>query len=50
MFGVLKGAADGGIHIPHSTRRFPGYTKRQKEESFDATTHRNHIFGNHVQA
>ena len=23
VFGVLKGAADGGLHIPHSTKRFP---------------------------
>merc|ERR1712170_288541 len=25
IFGVLKGAADGGLDIPHSTKRFPGY-------------------------
>ena len=22
---MLKGAADGGLHIPHSTKKFPGY-------------------------
>lgn len=27
IFGALKGACDGGLHIPHSTRRFPGYVK-----------------------
>lgn len=27
VFGVLKGATDGGIHVPHSVKRFPGYTK-----------------------
>ncbi len=24
VFGALKGAADGGLSIPHSTGRFPG--------------------------
>jgi large subunit ribosomal protein L5e len=25
VFGAMKGAVDGGIHIPHNTKRFPGY-------------------------
>merc|ERR1712045_538061 len=25
VFGAMKGAADGGIEIPHSEKRFPGY-------------------------
>ena len=25
VFGVLKGAVDGGLDIPHSNKRFPGY-------------------------
>lgn len=25
VFGCMKGAVDGGIFIPHSTRRFPGF-------------------------
>jgi len=25
-FGVMKGACDGGIFVPHEDRRFPGYT------------------------
>jgi large subunit ribosomal protein L5e len=25
VFGALKGACDGGINIPHKTKRFPGY-------------------------
>lgn len=25
VFGALKGAVDGGLHIPHNTKRFPGY-------------------------
>jgi len=24
IFGAMKGAADGGIDIPHSVKRFPG--------------------------
>lgn len=24
IFGVLKGAVDGGLDIPHSNKRFPG--------------------------
>lgn len=46
VFGVLKGAADGGLDIPHSTKRFPGYDNEAK--SFNAEVHRNHIFGKHV--
>merc|ERR1711966_458703 len=25
IFGALKGAADGGLDVPHSEKRFPGY-------------------------
>lgn len=25
VFGVLKGAVDGGLYVPHSVKRFPGY-------------------------
>jgi large subunit ribosomal protein L5e len=46
VFGALKGAADGGIDIPHSTRRFPGYDAESK--SYNAQVHRDHIFGKHV--
>jgi len=46
VFGALKGAADGGIDIPHSNRRFPGYDAESK--NFDAKVHRDHIFGKHV--
>merc|ERR1712122_240023 len=27
IFGAMKGAADGGLDIPHSEKRFPGYDK-----------------------
>lgn len=46
VFGALKGACDGGLHIPHSNKRFPGYNKA--EGSYDASAHRDRIFGRHV--
>lgn len=46
LFGAMKGAADGGLDVPHKTKRFPGYDKESGE--FSAETHRNHIFGQHV--
>merc|ERR1711909_188289 len=46
VFGAMKGAADGGLDIPHSEKRFPGYDNEEKE--FSAEVHRNHIFGQHV--
>lgn len=46
VFGAMKGAADGGLEIPHSEKRFPGYDNESKE--FNAEVHRNHIFGVHV--
>ncbi|KNH03610.1 60S ribosomal protein L5-like protein [Perkinsela sp. CCAP 1560/4] len=46
IFGVLKGAVDGGMNIPHSESRFPGYNKESSD--FDAKVHYNRIFGLHV--
>eukprot|EP00541_Cyclophora_tenuis_P000872 CAMPEP_0116548282 /NCGR_PEP_ID=MMETSP0397-20121206/4242_1 /TAXON_ID=216820 /ORGANISM="Cyclophora tenuis, Strain ECT3854" /LENGTH=306 /DNA_ID=CAMNT_0004072899 /DNA_START=18 /DNA_END=938 /DNA_ORIENTATION=- len=46
IFGALKGAADGGIDVPHSEKRFPGYDRDAKE--YDADMHRERIFGGHV--
>jgi len=31
VFGAMKGAVDGGIYIPHNTKRFPGYHIEKKE-------------------
>jgi large subunit ribosomal protein L5e len=31
VFGVMKGACDGGLNIPHKTKRFPGYTRAKVE-------------------
>ena len=42
----MKGASDGGIFIPHSENRFPGYDIESKE--LDAETLRKYIFGGHV--
>lgn len=66
LFGVLKGACDGGVNVPHKTKRFPGYQRAVVEEikgkrgkvvdsekteaKFDAKVLRAHIFGNHVSA
>ncbi|XP_053326231.1 60S ribosomal protein L5 [Spea bombifrons] len=46
VFGALKGAVDGGLSIPHSTKRFPGYDSESKE--FNAEVHRKHILGRNV--
>jgi len=46
VFGALKGAADGGLDVPHSEKRFPGYDRDAKE--YDADMHKERIFGGHV--
>ncbi|KAL6906675.1 hypothetical protein GGI43DRAFT_420722 [Trichoderma evansii] len=46
VFGALKGASDGGIFVPHSEKRFPGYDIESKE--LDAETLRKYIYGGHV--
>jgi large subunit ribosomal protein L5e len=64
VFGCLKGASDGGLYVPHTVKRFPGYTKAKVEvvtnkrgkatdnektaAQYDAKVHRNRIFGGHV--
>jgi large subunit ribosomal protein L5e len=46
VFGAMKGASDGGILIPHSENRFPGFDIESKE--LDAETLKKYIFGGHV--
>lgn len=46
VFGAMKGASDGGIFVPHSESRFPGYDIETKE--LDAETLRKYIFGGHI--
>jgi large subunit ribosomal protein L5e len=42
----MKGASDGGLYVPHSENRFPGYDIETKE--LDAEVLRKYIFGGHV--
>ncbi|CAG8444461.1 6245_t:CDS:2 [Ambispora leptoticha] len=46
VFAVTKGASDGGIFIPHSENRFPGYSAETK--SLDSEVLRKYIYGGHV--
>ena len=46
VFGAMKGASDGGLYIPHSEKRFPGYDIETKE--LEAETLRKYIFGGHI--
>merc|ERR1719335_190004 len=46
VFGALKGAVDGGLNIPHSEKRFPGYDREGKD--YDVDVHKKYIFGGHV--
>merc|ERR1719446_72861 len=52
MRGALKGAADGGLHIPHSTKNFPGFSpaeEKGQDPQYDAEAHKSRIFGEHVK-
>ncbi|ORY88609.1 hypothetical protein BCR35DRAFT_320790 [Leucosporidium creatinivorum] len=46
VFGAMKGASDGGIFVPHSEGRFPGYDPESKE--LDADTLQSYIYGGHI--
>ncbi|KAL1558726.1 Large ribosomal subunit protein uL18z [Salvia divinorum] len=46
VFGALKGALDGGLDVPHSEKRFAGFSKDNKQ--LDAEVHRKYIYGGHV--
>merc|ERR1711957_914450 len=52
MWGALKGAVDGGLHIPHSNKLFPGYKPAEDkgvDAEYDAEAHKEMIFGCHVK-
>merc|ERR1712194_823458 len=52
MWGALKGAVDGGLHLPHSNKLFPGYKPAEDkgaEAEYDAEAHKEKIFGTHVK-
>jgi large subunit ribosomal protein L5e len=50
VFGALKGATDGGLDIPHNTKRFPGYkpAEGKTEGAYDPKLHKDRIMGKHV--
>jgi large subunit ribosomal protein L5e len=49
IWGALKGAADGGMYVPHTDKRFPGSKKTDGSNyESDAKVHRDYIFGQHV--
>jgi len=50
--GILKGAVDGGLHVPHSVKKFPGFTEAEErggDYQYDASAHLERIVGLHVQ-
>jgi len=52
MWGALKGAVDGGLHIPHTNKKFPGFVpaeEKGQDPSYEAEEHKNKIFGGHVK-
>merc|ERR1712060_768870 len=52
LWGALKGAVDGGLHVPHSAKNFPGFKpaeEKGQESEYDAEAHKDRIFGKHVQ-
>jgi large subunit ribosomal protein L5e len=46
IFGVMKGAVDGGLNVPHSEKRLPGYDK--EKNAVDGEVLRKYIFGGNV--
>lgn len=51
IWAALKGAADGGLHVPHTTKNFPGYkppSDKGGEPEYEAEAHKDRIFGKHV--
>uniref|UniRef100_A0A7S1KPQ7 Large ribosomal subunit protein uL18 C-terminal eukaryotes domain-containing protein n=1 Tax=Percolomonas cosmopolitus TaxID=63605 RepID=A0A7S1KPQ7_9EUKA len=44
IFGALKGAVDGGLYVPHSAKRFPGFENGE----YNPEAHRARIFAEHV--
>merc|ERR1719376_500804 len=52
MWGALKGAVDGGLHVPHSNKLFPGFKpadEKGQDPEYDAEAHKERIFGAHVK-
>jgi large subunit ribosomal protein L5e len=52
LWGALKGAVDGGLHVPHSAKNFPGFKaadEKGAEGEYDVEAHKDRIFGKHLQ-
>jgi large subunit ribosomal protein L5e len=52
LWGALKGAVDGGLHVPHSAKNFPGFKPgdgKGDEGEYDVEAHKDRIFGKHLQ-
>jgi len=50
-FAVLKGAVDGGLHVPHNVKKFPGYKEPEErggDYEYDASAHLERIIGTHI--
>jgi large subunit ribosomal protein L5e len=47
VFAAMKGAADGGLYVPHSVNRLVGYDTEGKKLKADVL--RKYIFGGHVK-
>lgn len=45
VFAVMKGATDGGLNVPHSTKRFPGQSGEEENKVL-----RTRVLGGHVDA
>lgn len=50
VFAALKGACDGGLHIPHNTRKFYGSERNEetKEWEYHPEANKDRIFGAHI--
>eukprot|EP00834_Sanchytrium_tribonematis_P006163 NODE_429_length_7612_cov_0.787968.p5 type:complete len:297 gc:universal NODE_429_length_7612_cov_0.787968:4635-3745(-) len=46
IFAALKGAVDGGLYVPHSENRFPGFDSESKE--LETEVLKKYIFGGHI--
>lgn len=52
LWGALKGAVDGGLHVPHTSKNFPGFKRADEkgaESEYDQEAHKDRIFGKHLQ-
>ncbi|POS84129.1 Translational machinery component, partial [Erysiphe pulchra] len=48
VFGALKGASDGGIFVPHSENRFPGYDIESKELDAEVFENTSSVFQGYI--